>query len=143
MGKTHKDMKRLVSPALPCTCQTEPPSSYATTNRRVWRFGYFQGVTAAASEVRDSWLTGTGRVPEGAANSEGIIIKIFFWDQVHKEMCVFAEDKDEGNWRRKLVSEGRRQQAGDTFQQSIWCEMNPEGSTPVGQGKAGARPPLS
>lgn len=53
IGEIHKGMKRLVSPALPCGCQTEPPSSYATTNRHVQCFEYFQGVTAADSEVQD------------------------------------------------------------------------------------------
>lgn len=102
----REDVKRLVSPALPCGCHTEPPSSYAAANRRVWCFGYFQGVTAAASEVRDSCLTGAGRAPEGTAKSGGDYY-FFFLDQVREEMRVsLAEEKDEGNRRRQLAGGG-------------------------------------
>lgn len=83
----REDMKRLVSPALPCGRHTEPPSSYAAANRRVWCFGYFQGVTAAASEVPDSCLTGAGRAPEGTAKSGGDYY-LFFLAQVRQEMRV-------------------------------------------------------
>lgn len=136
-------MKRLVSPVLLCGCQTEPPSSYATTNRYVWCFGYYQGVTAADSEVRDSWLTGSGRVPEGTAKSGGIIIDIFFWTRCTRRCVSLQRTKTKKTGRENMWVRDNDSQLMTDFSGWSGSMMNREGSTPVAQGTAGARPPPS